>query len=403
MSGSTAAAGQPQAVISVWGRFHAFDLARELQKQDALAMLITSYPRFVPEQFGVAGSRVRSRVMGELLARAGRRLPRLGRAFAADRRAKKVFERAAARVVRRSDGDVFVGWSGSSLKPMREAKARGMVTVLERCSTHIVDQTKILLDEYATFGLAFTDTPGETIEQELREYDETDYIAVPSTFVQDTFLARGFPPERLLLTPFGADVAAFRPEPVPHRPFRIIQVGGVSIRKGFRYVAEAFRIAAIPDAELWFVGGVSNEARRYFADHPDQRITLHGHVPQSRLPEFYNQCDVACLGSVEEGMAYVLIQGAACGLPLVCTENTGGREIVGQDECGVVVPPRDPQALAAAFRRMHADAELRLELGRRARARAQTEFSWGAYAGRALTHYRRITGKGLMSEAAAGR
>jgi glycosyltransferase involved in cell wall biosynthesis len=289
---------------------------------------------------------------------------------------------------------VFVGWSDSSLAAIRAAKSRGMVTVLERCSSHIVEQTKILLDEYSTFGLAFTDTPGESIEQELREYDEADYIAVPSRFVQNTFLARGFSVERLLLTPFGADVAAFRPEPRPHRPFRIIQVGGVSIRKGFRYVAEGFRQAAIPDAELWFVGGVSDHARRYFSNHRDRRITLHGHVPQSRLPEFYNQCDVACLGSVEEGMAYVLIQGAACGLPLICTENSGGREIVGEDECGMVVAPRDPQALAEAFRRLYADADLRLAMGRRARTRAEAEFSWAHYADRALTHYRRITGRG---------
>ena len=381
-------------MISVWGRFHAFDLARELQRHGALSTLITSYPRFVPPQYGVESARIHSRVVGEILTRACRRLPRIRRAFGVDRVAKKLFERAAAKVVRGSDGDVFVGWSDSSLAAIRVAKKRGMVTVLERCSTHIVDQTKILLDEYASFGLAFNETPGESIEQELREYEEADYIAVPSRFVQGTFLARGFPPERLLLTPFGADVAAFRPAPVSHRPFRIIQVGGVSVRKGFRYVAEAFRLAAIPDSELWFVGGVTDHARRYFDDWRDPRIMLHGHVPQSRLPEFYNQCDVACLGSVEEGMAYVLIHGAACGLPLVCTENTGGREIVGENECGMVVAPRDAPALAEAFRKLYEDADLRVAMGRRARTRAEAEFSWVHYADRALTHYRRITGRG---------
>jgi glycosyltransferase involved in cell wall biosynthesis len=383
----------PQAIISVWGRFHAFDLSRELQQLGGLSTLITSYPAYAAEKFGVERSRIRSCPSGEALSRLGRKLPAVGRFASLDLRGKKVFEKSARRALRGVTGDVFVGWSGTSLSLLRDAKARGMVTVLERGSSHIVEQTKTLLDEYARFGIAFADTPAETIEQELAEYDEADYIAVPSGFVAESFLQRGFPEERLLLTPYGADLSTFRPAPVAHEPFRIVQVGGVAIRKGFHYVAEAFKQAAIPDSELWFIGGISTEAKEYFARNPHPGITLHGHMPQSQLPGYYNQCDVACLGSVEEGMAMVLLQAAACGLPIVCTHNTGGREIVGDGACGVVVPPRDPAAMAAAFRSLHADAAARRRLGEAARSRAESEFAWRNYAERALAHYRRIVGR----------
>jgi glycosyltransferase involved in cell wall biosynthesis len=386
------AGDEPRAIISVWGRFHAFDLARELQRIGGLSALITSYPAYITEKFGVERSRVRSCPFGEAISRLGRKVPALGRWANLDLQGKRLFQRSARRALRSLEGDVFVGWSGTSLPLLRDAKARGMVTVLERGSSHIVEQTKTLLDEHARFGVAFSDTPAETIEQELAEYEEADYIAVPSGFVAESFLQRGFSANKLLLTPYGADLSTFRPAPVAHEPFRIVQVGGVTIRKGFHHVAEAFAQADIPDSELWFIGGISAEARTYFSKHPDPRITLHGHIPQSDLPAFYNQCDVACLGSVEEGMAMVLLQAAACGLPIVCTHNTGGREVVGDGDeaCGIVVPPRDPAAMAAAFRHMHANTTARRRLGTIARKRAESSFAWRHYAERALAHYRRI-------------
>ncbi len=380
----------PKIIVSVWGRFHAFDLARELQQCNALSALITSYPRFVVERYGVDRSRIWSRPISEVICRLGQKAPALGRLTRSDLRAKQLFEKSARRALRSVSGDVFVGWSGTSLSLLRDAKARGMLTVLERGSSHIVEQSKTLLDEYARFGLAFDDTPAATIEQELAEYAEADYVAVPSGFVADSFLRQGMPSHKLLLVPYGADVTAFCHAPILHQPFRILQVGGVTIRKGFRYVVDAFVEAAIPNSELWFVGGVSAEARQYFNRVTVPGVFLHGHKPQAELPRYYNQCDVACLGSVEEGMAMVLLQAAACGLPIVCTESTGGSEIVGQNECGIVVPPRDVNAMARAFRTLYADAALRVKLGLAARQRAEREFTWRRYAERVVAKYREL-------------
>ena len=66
---------------------------------------------------------------------------------------------------------------------------------------------------------------------------------------------------------------------------------------------------------------------------------------------------------------------------------------MGDEACGIVVPPRDPAAMAAAFRRLHADAAGRRRLGQVARERAESEFAWRNYAERALDHYRRIVGR----------
>lgn len=380
----------PQVVVSVWGRFWAFELAHELQRRHALSRLITSYPRYAAERFGVDRSNVVSCVLPEAYVRLARRFTAPWIARRADAHARRWYESASRRALGHEEGDIFVGWSSTSLSLIRDARRRGMVTVVERGSSHIVEQERILREEHARYGHPMEDIPSAVIDQELAEYEEADFVAVPSGFVLDSFLRQGFPRDRLLLNPYGANIALFRPDRTPHDRFRIIQVGGVSIRKGFPGVVEAFKKAAIPDSELWFVGSVTPEAAAYFEKHPAANVHLKGKVPQAELPKYYAQSDVMCLGSVEEGLALVLVQAAACGLPIVCTTNTGGREIVGNDECGIVVPIRSPEAMAEAFRALYHDRDRARAMGEAARRKAEDYFSWHAYGGRALEHYMRI-------------
>lgn len=380
---------QLRTVVSVWGRFHGFDLARELHAHSALSTLITSYPTFAASRFGVDQRLIQSYPAGEVTARLGRRWPAAGKRLNTDEHGRNLYMMQARRALRRSAGDVFVGWSGCSLPLLLDAKARGMVTVLERGSAHIVEQTAILAQEYEKWGLDFRETPRSIIERELEEYDTADYIAVPSQFVRQSFVDQGFPVPRLLVNPYGTDLSAFHPAREPHEKFRILQVGQVSIRKGFHYVIQAFQRAAIPNSELVFVGSVTEQARKYLDRHRPSGVVANGPVPQEQLPELYAAADVACLASVEEGLALVLLQAAASGLPIVCTTNTGGSDVVGSDG-GIVVPPADPNALAEAFTLLHQDGELRSCMGRAARSRSEAEFGWQHYGARAVANYRGI-------------
>ncbi len=85
------------------------------------------------------------------------------------------FDKWVAGRVLKSNSRVFIGWSGMSLHALRAAKKKGMVTILERGSTHIVQQNKILQDEYKRFGIDFSVQP-DVINKELQEYAEADYI-----------------------------------------------------------------------------------------------------------------------------------------------------------------------------------------------------------------------------------
>lgn len=95
---------------------------------------------------------------------------------------------------------------------------------------------------------------------------------------------------------------------------------------------------------------------------------------RSDMARLLAAADVFVLSSVNEGMARVLIEALACGLPIVATEVSGSKACVEEGENGFLVPPREPQALADALRRMAESREARTRMGRRSRELAERRF-----------------------------
>jgi glycosyltransferase involved in cell wall biosynthesis len=89
----------------------------------------------------------------------------------------------------------------------------------------------------------------------------------------------------------------------------------------------------------------------------------------------FSEAHIVCLPSYREGIPKVLMEAAACGKPIVTTDAPGCREVVRHQETGLLVPPRDRRALAAALRILIRDPELRLSMGRNGRSLAEDEFS----------------------------
>ena len=127
---------------------------------------------------------------------------------------------------------------------------------------------------------------------------------------------------------------------------------------------------------------------------------MAGAVAGSALPRFYRCADVFCLLSVEEGLALVIVQAMAMGLPVIATPNTGAEELIQDGVTGFIVPARDPAAAAERLRQLAGNRELRRDMGRRARARVANGFSWSDYGARARALYLRIA-SGIAPAAAA--
>lgn len=361
--------------VSVPGRFHAFYLADQLQRRGHLARLITSYPKVAVRPYGIPDAKICSLVLKEALARAHALLPQRLQWKPLDYHLGDWFDRRAAQ--RLPDADLCVAWSGFGLHTLRRARAAGAVTVLERCSSHIEFQRDILVEEYALQGLDVTPVLPLVVEKELVEYGEADYIAVPSSFAKRTFVERGVPPAKVIQVPYGVDVEVFRPLQKPDNVFRVLSVGAQSVRKGTAYLVRAFAELKLPHAELLTVGTVERQIRPVLGSVKGVRSVRS--VPQSALPEYYRQGSVFVLCSVEEGLAMVQAQAMACGLPIICTTNTGGADVVRDGVDGFVIPIRDVEALKEKLLYLYEHPDVCRAMGESALARVRGGYSWDDY------------------------
>jgi hypothetical protein len=139
-----------KATVSVKGRFHAFYLARELQHHGYLHRIITSYPVFETAKYGVERNKIKSLFVHEA-ERVWRKAPRRIQGFFNSQWVvSEAFDLHASLHIPEAT-DLFVGWSSFSLHSLSRAKRLGANTIVERSSSHMLNQRDILVEEYSRF------------------------------------------------------------------------------------------------------------------------------------------------------------------------------------------------------------------------------------------------------------
>lgn len=190
---------------------------------------------------------------------------------------------------------------------------------------------------------------------------------------------------RCVVVPFGIELEPFqRPEPQGiaqvrqrHRPPILLFVGRFRYYKGLHYLVEAMKEV---DGTLLLVGAGPEESRLRHQVRKaglEHRILFLGEVPLKELVPLYYASDLFVLPACERSEAFGVAQleAMACGLPVVSTELGTGTSFVNlHGVTGLVVPPRNPQALAQGINLLLQDEEQRLEMGRKAEERVEQEF-----------------------------
>lgn len=176
--------------------------------------------------------------------------------------------------------------------------------------------------------------------------------------------------------PVGADRArAFRREVgLPADALVVGVIGRLNAQKGHRYFVEAAARIAVrrPDARFLIVGDGDLEAplrEQASSLGLSESLVMTGH--RTDVPDALGAIDVLCISSLYEGTPLTLFEAMAAGKPVVSTAVDGCREILEDGRTGLLVPPRDPEALAAALLRVLDDDALRGELARAARAESR--------------------------------
>lgn len=316
----------------------------------------------------------------------------------------KSLDRLTVRVLRKG-ADLFHGWSGSSLRSLRYCRERGIVSFMENPAPHFRYGEEIIGAEYDSLGIRWKKDPeifkrffgfGPDYLQE--EYDTAKYILLESEFTRETFLSQGLPGEKLLVIPPGVDTVRFRPpeSPRPKRPFRVVFVGALGVRKGVRYLLDAWSALALRDAELLLVGTVQDDVRPFLERQRGRDgIFVMGFV---RDPvRLYQEGSVFVFPSLSEGSAKVTHEAMACGLPVIVTPNAGS--VARDREDGFLIPPRDLEALKEKLLTLYQDQEMRERMGQNARRRIEA-FTWEAHRKRLLAIYEAVYAGGQVGTGA---
>lgn len=204
-------------------------------------------------------------------------------------------------------------------------------------------------------------------------------------------------PDRATLIPgSGVDTNNVAPMEEVNGPPRVILAARLLWDKGVgEFVAAAKRLRGDGvAAKFILVGEPDPENPRSVGTSDLQRWQQEGCVEwwgrREDMSEVFRQAHVICLPSYREGLPKVLIEAAACGRPIVTTDVPGCREIVRDGENGLLVPVRDPGALATALRRLIGDPRLRRRMGERGHALVEAEFSAKRVIADTLALYRQL-------------
>jgi len=210
----------------------------------------------------------------------------------------------------------------------------------------------------------------------LRDLELADRVLVPSDHIADVLAAHGTPRDRITVIPYAADTRRFVPDPGKRHgaPCTFLFAGGITQRKGIKYLLEAWRRVRRPGWKLQLLGALPSDPGP-LAGYLDEVEHL-GRVAHSEMPARMAAADVFAFPSLFEGSAVVTYEALACGLPSLVTAEAGS--VVRDGVEGLIVPAGDPEALARSMERLGTDPALRAAMAAAARLRAES-FDWPRY------------------------
>ena len=257
--------------------------------------------------------------------------------------------------------DIFMFYNGSGLYSGVYAKKRGIITIVEAVNSHVDFQEHLLQDEYKRLNLTWKPFHEQEKIRRMKEYELADYILLPSDFVKDSFLKLGFPEKKLLKVPYGFNqllTNTIDEYTQSHsKEFTILYVGSISIRKGVRYLIQAFTKFKHPRKKLVLVGPRSQLDGLHDLYIPPE-VVFTGILKGEALQKAYATANIFCLPSIEEGLALVLGEALSFGLPIIATTNTGASDIITDGQEGFLVPIRDYNSIFEKIQLLADNTEL---------------------------------------------
>jgi L-malate glycosyltransferase len=234
------------------------------------------------------------------------------------------------------------------------------------------------------------------------KYRQVDCFICASDAIRSMLIADGVPAARIVTVHEGIDLGRVEAAPaadlhaelwLPHNAPVVGNVAALVPHKGQRHLIEAAALVVqkVPDARFVIAGEgeLRPQLERQIKDHHlEKHVFLTGFRPD--VLSVHKGFDVFVMSSVTEGLGTSLLDAMACGKPIVATTAGGMPEVVADGRTGLLVPPRDHDALAAAIVRLLTDDAARAAMGAAGLERVRALFSAERMVQDTLAVYRRV-------------
>ena len=268
-----------------------------------------------------------------------------------------------------SDRHAFLGFAVGSLEVIQHLNERGLFTVVDQISPGPVER-RIITEEARRWPDWVDEIPKAhpVLEDRVaREWELADRILVNSEWSRTALEHEGVPKDKMIVVPGAFDPPVTPPPPNSYstdRPFRVLWLGNVVLRKGIQYLIEAAQRLRCVNIVFEIVGpiGITDYALR----QAPPNVTFHGSVARDQTSNFYRWADIFVFPTLSDGFGLTQLEAMAYGCPVITTPNCG--RVVKDGVTGRIIAPRDSDALADAIQQMRTKPDWTYYMSRQAQS-----------------------------------
>jgi glycosyltransferase involved in cell wall biosynthesis len=287
-------------------------------------------------------------------------------------------------------------------KGVAEARASGkynsptIVFQVHPISTQI---KRVLRDDRAKTGLTYSPEPEEEVTPEqdnsyINSLQYADGIITASSFTAQGLIEAGVSPTKIFVSPYGIGFTPeidiqINDEPRWHDqyPLRLLWVGQLAYRKAPHHLFDAVRHFTPEQVQVSIVS--RNKITAELASLIPPNVQIYTSIDDRERQEMYRNHHLFVMPSLVEGFGLVFGEALAEGLPILCTTNTGGPDIIQNGIEGFVVPAGDPEAIINVIDTCLLDKTILISMACASR-KAANRWSWTNFRHSIRTHLAKI-------------
>lgn len=262
-----------------------------------------------------------------------------------------LFDKTSSLIMR--DAEILYGFAFCSLACGKKIKKMNGEYYLDRACPHLKFQDSILSDESKKTGIPFSASNNALVSRGTAEYELADKIITPSIYTSKSFIDKGFDYKKIFIAPLiGKNkVGSFNKHVLKDTDsITFAFIGENILRKGLIHVLKAWKLLNRNHKHRLIIR--SNNRYLYSNKLIKELLNQKGIVIKNyykNINDFYDEVDVLCLPSIDEGFGMVIIEAMSNGIPTIISKNVGASDLVRNQKDGLVINSQSSEEILNAM------------------------------------------------------